>query len=68
MITESTLDRRKATRIALGMSVEELALALGVDQSTLFRWEEGLMGIHPLRDEQWRKLLRRIERRRTRRC
>lgn len=38
-------DRVLALRVRLGLTVEELARRLGVDKSTVSRWETGKQGI-----------------------
>ena len=60
---DTTTPTRRDRRVALGLTVEDLARILEVDQSTLYRWEQGQMGIHPLRDAAWGRTLRRLERR-----
>lgn len=38
----------RAHRRALGLSQLQLARALGVDHSTVFRWEQGTRAVPPL--------------------
>ena len=53
--------KRKRDRIRAGLSIEELAVAIGVSASTLFRWETGRSVPHHLLDRAWRDALARIE-------
>ena len=53
--------KRKRARVQAGLSIEELAVAIGVSGSTLFRWETGRSVPHHLLDQAWRDALAKIE-------
>lgn len=55
-------DRARAVRLAAGISVRQLAQAIGVQPSTLSRWERGLRRPRPEQAKRWCALIERLAR------
>lgn len=54
--------RRKAWRLRLGLSIEQLAASIGVSKPALFRWEEARRRPHEVFADRWLEALRAYKR------
>jgi transcriptional regulator with XRE-family HTH domain len=52
----------RATRRKAGVSQARMAAALGVDRTTLARWELGRIQPRPAQRQRWQELLDKLER------
>lgn len=57
----SLISSSRRIRRAAGITQARMAVALGVDRTTLVRWEAGTMWPRPAQLERWRRLLCELE-------
>lgn len=55
-------ERARAVRVQARVTQSRMATALGVDRTTLVRWETGTMQPRPAQRQRWRELLDQLER------